>query len=948
MINDSRYTSYRMRDPKPFAAYDAVMHADENGCFRPDAPFTRADAIVPYAGALGYLEDYKDTYTSDFSDIAPTDAIYTAVAFLERRGILPFTGDKLESERAITRRELVALYTEDEIPYEVSGVTAPKDVDASDALYTRILYALGEGMLSLDSKGRFLPDGTLSRAEGAKALCVLLGKEGKANASFADVNAKTPYAEEILLAATQLRPKTVHFSVAAGSGRKISEYIDEIAEIAKNEPVKALLDFSRGDYRLDAPIRLDGDRFLHEVEITFKSRTAERALLSSNVDIAGSAFKKVKGKPYYSYQLSEDTKVKGKFPRFRNVQLNGKLLALARSPEHTFPKSLKDTDTSTYRYLYSNWFYAEPKYFKGLDTETVSPMEAVIHIEWMNKRFRLDQFYGFEEETGYAQFSVKEEEWFSFLYCDGNKRDYAGKVYWFENHLSLLSEPGQFFYDDKNGILYVYPYADTDMEKAVVSYPLTEKIFDIRKMNGVTIEDMNFTGITSNYATDHGHNGGLGGSYLNGYFPVDPEVGQQAPVPHAAVYAEFVKNVRVKGCRFDEVGANGVFFNYGNRNVTVKGCSFTQIGMSAVLVGRQLPYFFTLEKGIINLLIDNNYIYNIGVCYPCCPGMHFTRVFGAAVTHNTIEHTPYSAIMSGWFMDPKPQKNSRYLEIAYNRCADNLYAINDGSCIYLCGANAPTDVSEVFSRIHHNFVKATGYNRTYNGIYLDANASNWLVYENVLDGFRVPMGPIFNQDHIPSQHTYHNTLRHNYSSLQAISTKATPDRDIQLIDNVYVKRSAEFPEEALAIKAATGQKYEYARKVVPTPENRIVLETRDSHIVLPKGKTSSVPFVTFTVTNNTANTAKYKVVLTNDISASSVATIEPASLTLKEGESGKFEVFFRAADEPKEDVVTVAEFDVVRDNGFRFSYRRVIDIKTAEFDPTDTKLTDLYEVDVFH
>jgi len=30
--------------------------------------------------------------------------------------------------------------------------------------------------------------------------------------------------------------------------------------------------------------------------------------------------------------------------------------------------------------------------------------------------------------------------------------------------------------------------------------------------------------------------------------------------------------------------------------------------MSAVLVGRQLPYFFTLEKGIINLLIDNNYI----------------------------------------------------------------------------------------------------------------------------------------------------------------------------------------------------------------------------------------------------------------------------------------------------------------------------------------------------
>ena len=947
MIYDPKYTPYAMRTPKPFAAYEALMLGDENGNFNPDGLFTRGDAILAYGRIMAYEEDLRDTYTSDFPDLSPSDPLYTLAAFLERRGFLSAFGETLDLHRPITRRELATLLLEDEIPYETDGIEIPADLNEGDAAYTRLLYAVKAGILKVDDKNRLWPDGVLTRAEAARALCVYLGKKGKPNVTFADVNAKTPYAEEILLAASKLSPKRVHFSLTANGGRKISEYIEEIEKMAEKEPIQALLDLSRGDYRIDRPILLDGERFAHEVELTFKSHAAERALISSNVDIPGAAFKKVKGKPYYSYQLDEETKVKGSYPRFRNIQLNGKMMILARSPEYTFPKSLKDTDTSTYRYLYSNWFYAEPKYFKGLTPDTVRPMEVVIHVEWMNKRFRLDQFYGFEEDTGYAQFSVMEEEWNSFMYCDGNKRDYAGKVYWFENHLSLLSEPGQFFYDDKNGILYVYPFADTDMEKAVVSYPLTEKIFDLRNMNGVTIEDIHFTGLTSNYATDHGHNGGLGGTYLNGYYPIDPEIGQQGPVPHAAVYGENVRNVRVRNCTFDELGANGVFFNYGNRNVTVKGCSFTQLAMSAILVGRQLPYTFTLKTGQINVLIDNNYIYNIGVCYPCCPGMHFTRVFGAAVTHNTIIHTPYSAIMSGWFMDPKKEKNSRYLEIAYNRCEDNLYAINDGSCIYLCGANAPTDVSEVFSRIHHNFVKATGYNRTYNGIYLDANASNWLVYENVLDGFRVPMGPIFNQDHIPSQHTYNNTLRHNFSSLQAISTKATPDRNIQLIDNVFVRRSAEFPEEARAIIAASGQTAPY-KKYVPIPENEIVLWTRDAHIVLPQGKTASVPFVTFTVTNHTEREATYRVLLTNDISASSEALIQPESLVLGKGETGVFEVFFRGVDEPKEDIVTVAEFDVVRDNGFRRSYRRVIDIKTAEYDPENTKLTDLYEVDVFH
>ena len=71
MIYDSRYAPYMMRTPKPHASAEAFMHADENGNFCPDAPYTRGEAVQLYASLITYLEDFKDTYTSDYTDITP-------------------------------------------------------------------------------------------------------------------------------------------------------------------------------------------------------------------------------------------------------------------------------------------------------------------------------------------------------------------------------------------------------------------------------------------------------------------------------------------------------------------------------------------------------------------------------------------------------------------------------------------------------------------------------------------------------------------------------------------------------------------------------------------------------------------------------------------------------------------------------------------------------------
>lgn len=933
---------------KPFAAYTAFMAGYKDGKFKPKKNLTRGEAVVSMAKLLSDKNDIKDVYTSDFTDIKSKDKNYDFYAYMERSGFLPDFGEKLKPDQAITRGEFLDLLLDDTNVAEGQLIS---DIDAEDELYGKICYGIEKGIVVLDSEQKFNPDAKVTRAEAAKMFCIFLGKTATIDNpknEFTDVTDKTENAEYILLATNAGKYHKETYKVTADGTETIQSCINKALEIAKTQDTWAIIELADGVYPLTEPIEIhDTASGEYELMIIIKNAKDASPVLSGNTDLQASEFQKVEGQEYYSYQLAESSKVEGNWPKFRDLYLDGERLQLARSEDYIFEKTLKDMEKTEDTITgYSNWFYVDSTIFENMDSASVEPLEICLNVEWNLKRFRIATLHGEEAETGLMQLSVEDEEWHGYLKYEGNKRDFTSWSYWFENHLSLLDEPGEFYYDDDNGVVYFYPYKDTNMSKATVSYPLTEKLFDMKNVSGVTFEGLTFTGTTSNFTTEHGFNSGLGNTHTwddnfeqkseDKFFKdgeENPLAGWESEhIKAAAIFGECSKHISVQNCTFDQLGTNGIYLKDGTNGVVVKGSSFTNLAMSAAVFGKQ-NQLWNPEEGQSNILIDNNYIYNIGTDYLASPGIAVARVKNIAITHNTFLHTPYSGLMMGWINLPSASFTIYNAEVAYNHCEDNLYALNDAAGLYFCGANGMTTEAGIYNRIHDNYIKSTGYTGTYNGIYLDMNASNHSVYHNVIEGYDTAHGPIFNQDHFAEQYSYNNTLTNNYTTIRNITTTADPERNIQLIDNQQFVTAAELPEEALTIIDEAGQKEKYASSV-PEMETVIEMEVEEPHITINKLGSSEKDSVIFTITNNGKGVASYSVIKTSDNDESIKVITSTEALELKAGESGTIEVSFESGEMSKKG--ELFNFAVVKDNGWKREYRRVIEVDVSNAYATDS------------
>ena len=867
------------RTIKPLAKYETILEGNK------EEKLTRRDAIVAIAKLLIDRDDIKNVYSSDFTDLKKKDKDYDVFAYMQRCGWLPDFGEKLEPDKTITREEFMELLLVDEyVP----------NVEASD-----------------DS---------ITRGEAAEAIASYLGKSS---------------ADETL----KLHEET--FTVTADGKDTIQSCIDKAIELSKTTDARVTIELSDDVYQLAQPITINGESYgEHELVIIIKNADGVAPILTGNVEIKASEFKQVKGKSYYSYQLPESSKVDGVWPEFRDFYLNGERLELAKSERYTFEMNFKDPvyqEGSTAIKGYTNCMYVDSTIFDNITNENIEPLEIIVNGFFMEKRMRLESILP-QEVNRLTCVAAKALDWRAYE-NGNNKRSHEGDVYWFENHLTLLDEPGEFFYDDESGIVYFYPYKDTDMSKATLSYPQVEMLVNMSNVSGISFEGITFTGVTSNFASHHGYSANQAGVYTwsddeaaraflqeNGLENTLTDMYFEH-VHDSAIYSMNADHIAIRNCAFDELGGNGVFFNGSNHDMVIMGCSFTDIAMGGAIFGKQVLRW-SLATGQSNIILDNNYLNNIAEDHRSNVGFNVTRVKNLAATHNTVIHTPYSGFSFGWLGEPSAAVSVHNAEIAYNRMEDNVYELDDGGSIYCCGANALTTNDAVINRIHHNYVKSTGHNRTYNGIYLDLNSSNYDVYSNVVEGYDTGHGPIFNQDHYEKQYTYNNTIRDNYTTLRTITTTADPIRNVQLINNIRVATAAEYPEAALKIIDTAGQQKEYAGSVKKN-ETYVIMDVEEPHITLKKNGISSREAVTFTITNNGNSKATYSVNCSN-IADSGIEVIS-SPIDLKAGETGEVKVAFRGSKAVKNRVLTLV---VEKDNGWKEEKLRAIEINVSNEEAT--------------
>jgi len=917
---------------KPLAKYMAFMTGNEDGKFEPKTSLTRGEAISIMAGLLVEQADIEDVYTSDFMDVTKEEKYYDSIAFMERSGFLPDFGTELKSNQAITRGEFVDLILNSEDTAEGIPMT---DVTSNNVLYGKICYAIETGMLELNANRQFEENKPVTRSEAAKAFCVYLGKTTpieEPKITFSDVHADTECADYIVLATNELGVYEVTYQ--ADSENTIQECIDNALEISKVKDARVTIELEEDVYRLTKPITIDGSKYgAHELVIVIKNGEDKSPMITGNVDLDITEFKKVESTEYYSYQLPTSSIVDGNWPEFRDLYLNGARLQLARSQEYVFKQNIKNPvyqgDTLTGG---DNGFYVDSEIL-GSVTD-ISTLELCFNVEWMNKRWRVSSINSADATTGLTEISVQDEEYRDYVDSDGNKRDFTGQTYWLENHLAFLDEPGEFYYDNVNGVIYFYPYTNTDMKNSVLSYPILEKLVDIKGASGIIFEGLTFTGTTSNFVTEHGFSGALGGVHAGTALTHEN-------VHAGAIYGNYSSYISIRNCAFDELGSNGVFLNGGNNNIVMKGNSFTSLAMCAIALGKNFQDWSS-EQGQSNIIVDNNYIYNIGTDYFSSPAIHIARVKNIAITHNTMVHTPYSGLMLGWINEPSENINVYNAEIAYNYCEDNLYALNDGAPLYFGGANATTDNTLLVNRIHDNYLKSTGYTGTNIGIYLDMKSSNYDVYRNVMDGIVSKHGPIYNQYLVVTDSangadsvecSYNNAVRNNYTTMSPITMDdELESKGVVLENNHKVASYDKLPEEALEIVHAAGQKEAYAMNI-PVKDTMVEMRVENPHITLAPNEKSEDASVVFTITNNSETTNSYSIERANEGNVQIISSTE--TLELAPGATGKIMVRF-CSDTWNPDGERI-DINVVQDNGWKMKYKRVIDV-TVGFDYSAKKI----------
>lgn len=252
----------------------------------------------------------------------------------------------------------------------------------------------------------------------------------------------------------------------------------------------------------------------------------------------------------------------------------------------------------------------------------------------------------------------------------------SGQRFYFLNILEELDQPGEYYVDREQGILYFWPPAPIEQGEAGLSL-LGEPLIQLREVSHVS-----FQGLSLEYSRGTG------------------------------IQVEGGTGVEVEGCTLRHLGNWAVVIE-GGQGHTIRSCDLYSLGDGGVRLSggdRQ-----TLRPG--GHAVRNNHLHHLGEWSRCYqPGVLLGGV-GHHVAHNLIHHGPHCAILLGG--------NEHLLE--FNHLHHVCQETGDVGAFYM-----GRDWTERGNIIRHNLFHHTqGYGMGSMAVYLDDCASGAEVYGNI-------------------------------------------------------------------------------------------------------------------------------------------------------------------------------------------------------------------------
>ena len=298
---------------------------------------------------------------------------------------------------------------------------------------------------------------------------------------------------------------------------------------------------------------------------------------------------------------------------------------------------------------------------------------------------------------------------YGIAFCGGAHRE----TVWVENLPDHLDSPGEWVLDSRAKRLYLWPRTSPPGE---ITAPVLTELIRIegdtdyegpadRPTRGIVFEGLTFT-----QCERYSWHGRTGWGVQHDWEAFD--------APSAMVRIRGGEDCRIEGCCFVSSGAAGLRLDlHAQRNV-VQGCEFAHLGGAGVFLCGYGPGSKDVNRG--NEVVSNH-IHHIGETYWGSPAVFLWQSGENRIAHNTIHHTPYTAVVvsaraglarnpnegecsatirnheiredeRGSWQQREPLLHGRENVIEYNDIYRAMNRLGDGNGIYISGTGRGNQV----------------------------------------------------------------------------------------------------------------------------------------------------------------------------------------------------------------------------------------------------------------
>ncbi|WP_194898672.1 glycosyl hydrolase family protein [Catenulispora pinisilvae] len=288
-----------------------------------------------------------------------------------------------------------------------------------------------------------------------------------------------------------------------------------------------------------------------------------------------------------------------------------------------------------------------------------------------------------------------------------------------ENAFQFLGAktPGQWFLDQGDSKLYYVPRPGETMSTADVEAPVLQQLVTGGGTASAPLRDVAFSGIQFSYATWLGPQfhtqgtsdgfseiqanyqvTGANGAAAQGLCHIPPPSYTKGTCPFGAwtqipgnVSLTYDQGVQFTNDAFVHLGAAGLALGDGSQNDVVKGEVVTDVSGNGIELGNVDQPTATGASQTSGNAVTDNHVFDVPAEFHGGVGIDSGYTAHDTVSHNQIDHTPYTAISQGWGGWPDkekeaPQANfSRDNAISDNLIFDHMGMLNDGGAIYTQG-----------------------------------------------------------------------------------------------------------------------------------------------------------------------------------------------------------------------------------------------------------------------